>query len=151
MDDVKIMASVLTSSFTGTLDVELTYLLGAITDRGRKVTAIFDCCHSGRMARDPSDDESMPRNLPKHAVRIGAATSTEIAWEHSRSGQWAGILTQTLAKVLQETWINGGDNNSVSWRTILLVCRKWSTSTYPYRIQMQRAQIHAYSSHSRKR
>ncbi|KAL0932233.1 uncharacterized protein CTRU02_213186 [Colletotrichum truncatum] len=65
MDDVKIMASVLTSSFTGTLDVELTYLLGAITDRGRKVTAIFDCCHSGRMARDPSDDESMPRNLPK--------------------------------------------------------------------------------------
>lgn len=53
------------SSFNGILDVELQDLLRRTTDRTRNVTTIFDCCHSGRMARDPSLAGAVPRNLPK--------------------------------------------------------------------------------------
>ncbi|KAK8255726.1 caspase domain-containing protein [Phyllosticta capitalensis] len=52
-------------SFTGILDVELAQLLRATTDRTPNVTTIFDCCHSGRMARHPSQNDAVPRNLPR--------------------------------------------------------------------------------------
>ncbi|KAH0829396.1 hypothetical protein FOPE_10150 [Fonsecaea pedrosoi] len=52
------------NSFKGLLDVELALLLRATTDRTRNVTVVLDCCHSGRMVRDPShDDAAVPRNL----------------------------------------------------------------------------------------
>ncbi|KAI8296388.1 hypothetical protein K4K59_004021 [Colletotrichum sp. SAR11_240] len=53
------------SSFNGILDVELEDLLCRTTERTENVTTIFDCCHSGRMARDPSHTGAVPRNLPK--------------------------------------------------------------------------------------
>lgn len=51
--------------FTGILDVELAQLLRDTTNRTRNVTTIFDCCHSGRMARYPSQNDAVPRNLPE--------------------------------------------------------------------------------------
>lgn len=53
------------SSFNGILDVELQDLLRRTTNRTRNVTTIFDCCHAGRMARDPSHPSAVRRNLPK--------------------------------------------------------------------------------------
>ncbi|KAJ0297543.1 hypothetical protein COL516b_010589 [Colletotrichum fioriniae] len=51
-------------SFNGILDVEIEHLLRLTTNRTQNVTTIFDCCHSGRMARDPSHVGAVPRNLP---------------------------------------------------------------------------------------
>ncbi|KAK8244645.1 caspase domain-containing protein [Phyllosticta capitalensis] len=145
--------------FTGILDVELENLLRATSDRTRNVTTIFDCCHSGRMARYPSQSDAVPRNLPKvqyatisnhiarlraaeqwptgtrlnvegnkYAVRIAAAASTETAWEHGKSGQWAGVFTEALAKVLRDAGKNG---NRSSWRTTLLRVREEVNIDFP--------------------
>ncbi|KAK7446454.1 hypothetical protein CaCOL14_010863 [Colletotrichum acutatum] len=51
-------------SFNGILDVEVEHLLRLTTNRTQNVITIFDCCHSGRMARDPSHAGAVPRNLP---------------------------------------------------------------------------------------
>ncbi|KAL6229103.1 caspase domain-containing protein [Aspergillus navahoensis] len=39
--------------FSGILEIELSQLLLATTAKTRNVTVIMDCCHSGRMVRDP--------------------------------------------------------------------------------------------------
>ncbi|KAM0544700.1 hypothetical protein ACHAPJ_011687 [Fusarium lateritium] len=39
--------------FNGILDVQMSHLLHETTKRTHNVTTIFDCCHSGGMARDP--------------------------------------------------------------------------------------------------
>lgn len=51
--------------FHGILDVELSILVRKTTDKTKNVTIIFDCCHSGRMARDPRHGaNAIPRALP---------------------------------------------------------------------------------------
>ena len=50
--------------FKGILDVELSYMLRESTNHTKNVTIIFDCCHSGRMSRDPSyGNSASPRCL----------------------------------------------------------------------------------------
>lgn len=75
------------SSFNGILDVELEDLLRRTTARTENVTTIFDCCHSGRMARDPSHAGAVPRNIPKVQY---AAVSRKV--DHLREAN--GNLTQ---------------------------------------------------------
>lgn len=53
------------NDFGGILDVEIAHLLHETTNRTRNVTTIFDCCHSGHIAREPTHPEAMPRKLPK--------------------------------------------------------------------------------------
>ena len=52
--------------FRGILDIEISYLLRDTTNKTENVTIILDCCHAGRMARDPHhDNQAWPRNLPE--------------------------------------------------------------------------------------
>ncbi|KAK2051830.1 hypothetical protein LY76DRAFT_688178 [Colletotrichum caudatum] len=149
--------------FTGILDVELVHLLRATTDRTHNVTTIFDCCHSGRMVRDPSHADAVPRNLPevqhaavsrhigrllnegqlqadtrldaagnRYAVRIAAAASTELAWEHEKSGRYGGAMTNALVKALREASKSGNEVDSlVSWRTTLQRVREVVNIDFP--------------------
>ncbi|KAK8200563.1 caspase domain-containing protein [Phyllosticta capitalensis] len=53
-------------TFNGILDVELSVLVQLTTDKTRNVTIVLDCCHSGRMARDPRNgSRAVPKGLPK--------------------------------------------------------------------------------------
>ncbi|KAF4535053.1 Caspase domain-containing hypothetical protein [Lasiodiplodia theobromae] len=57
-----------TGEFNGILTEELTDLLRKTTDKTKNVTLILDCCHSGRMARDPQSHKyAKPRFLSKVA------------------------------------------------------------------------------------
>jgi len=52
--------------FRGILDIELSYMLRDTTNKTENVTIIMDCCHAGRMARDPHhNNQAWPRNLPE--------------------------------------------------------------------------------------
>ncbi|KJK67836.1 Caspase domain protein [Aspergillus parasiticus SU-1] len=139
--------------FRGILDVEISYLLRDTTDKTRNVTIVIDCCHSGRMFRDPDDEPVKHKSLSKvqfhdlnlylkqlrekgyfhgevfqlgnpYAVRIAAAATSESACEHINArGQWSGALTDALAKAMAET-----DGIDVSWRTTLVrVCQLVNT------------------------
>ncbi|KAM6485749.1 caspase domain-containing protein [Trichoderma sp. SZMC 28011] len=50
--------------FKGILDVEISILVRKTTLKTKNVTIILDCCHSGRMARDPlHGHNAIPRSL----------------------------------------------------------------------------------------
>ncbi|KAL5090695.1 hypothetical protein Trisim1_004004 [Trichoderma cf. simile WF8] len=50
--------------FNGILDVEISILVRKMTFKTKNVTIILDCCHSGRMARDPlHGHNAIPRAL----------------------------------------------------------------------------------------
>ncbi|KAL3429046.1 hypothetical protein BDV09DRAFT_190463 [Aspergillus tetrazonus] len=100
------------TDFRGILSMEISYLLRNTTAKSRNVTVIIDCCHSGRLFRDPSGGlKARSRNLPEiryhsvakflaclyqeghfraelditgnpHAVRIAASTPNESAMEY---------------------------------------------------------------------
>ncbi|KAL6228870.1 peptidase C14, caspase domain-containing protein [Aspergillus navahoensis] len=118
-------------AFSGISEVELSQLLLDTTDKTQNVTAIFDCCHSGRMVLDPSSGkESVRKNLPTthhhdiarhierlrqmgmvrermipnpHAVRIAAAAPWESAYEYSSDMHGkVGAFTEALVRVLEE-------------------------------------------------
>lgn len=134
--------------FRGILDIEMSYMLRNTTERTRNVTIILDCCFSSRMVRGPNGIKLVSKcwptdekyNISKHverlrrdgklqgnlfiegnpdAVRIAAASPTEKAYEYiNQKGQAVGLLTETLAEALNETF-----GKEVSWRTTLLrVC-----------------------------
>lgn len=135
--------------FRGLLDIEISHLLRNTTEKTKNVTIILDCCHAGRMSRDPShNNQAFAKNLPevqhhdisKHitslraagllqgqtflegnpnVVRIAAAAATETAWEYLVGGQWKGAMTEALALAMHEA-----DGREVSWRTTLFrVCQ----------------------------
>lgn len=81
------------SSFNGILDVELEDLLRRTTDRTENVTTIFDCCHSGRMARDPSHTGAVPRNLPK--IRFPKLQFASVSQKVERLRETNGDLAKT--------------------------------------------------------
>lgn len=134
--------------FPGLLDIEISQLLRDTTEKTRNVTVILDCCHAGRMAREPAYGGAMlPRNVElnkedirmyvetlwssgklqgdvgvegnPHAVRIAASAPWESAWEYkNQNGLWVGAFTEALATVLEETV-----GREVPWKTtILRVC-----------------------------
>jgi hypothetical protein len=54
------------NDFRGILDIEISYMLRDTTNKTENVTIILDCCHAGRMARDPHhNNQAWPRNLPE--------------------------------------------------------------------------------------
>jgi len=103
--------------FRGILDIEISHFLWQITKKTKNITVILDCCHAGRMARNPKlGSRSSPRFLPgiqyheidsilrkfssEHphdseghpegnpfTVRIVAGTQGETAWEYEDSEQ----------------------------------------------------------------
>ncbi|KAF1997301.1 hypothetical protein P154DRAFT_606619 [Amniculicola lignicola CBS 123094] len=132
--------------FRGILDVEIAQLLRLTTEKTENVTIILDCCHSGRMSRDPKHgSEAMPRflqtlrhhDIAKHvkrlreigalqgeaylqgnpyAVRIVAAAASETAWSYENAN---GEWRGAMTGALIRA-ITESVGHDVSWRTTLL-------------------------------
>ena len=143
--------------FRGILDVELTYLTHAMTDKTSNVTVILDCCHAGRMVRDPGlGDKARAKYLPDiqyhnlsgvfeqfkqsrvfrndHvddnplAVRVAGAAMRETAWEHiNEEGKWCGMMTQALTTVFSEI-----KHQNISWRNAIWRIRELVGLKFPY-------------------
>lgn len=143
--------------FRGILDIEISHLLRETTAKTRNVTLILDCCHAGRMARDPRHgNRAFSKSLPtiqhydisKHverlhqngqlrgetfvegnpyAVRIAAAATTETAWEYENT---QGQYTGILTEALACA-ISEANGRDVSWRTTLLRIREVVNAEFP--------------------
>jgi hypothetical protein len=143
--------------FRGILDVELSQLLRATTEKTKNVTLILDCCHSGRMARQPGyGDQARPKSLARvyhhdiseyieqcrtqgrllgethlegnpDAVRITAAATTESAFEYTNS---AGKVYGAMTEILASA-IREGYGQDVSWRTTLMRVRESVNVNFP--------------------
>lgn len=136
--------------FRGILDIELSYMLQDTTNKTKNVTIILDCCHAGRMARDPHhNNEAWPRNLPevkhhdvllKHVERLrsegrlvgdsfleGNPHAVRIAAAATSETAWSykGLQGQPIG-ALTEALASAMDKaigQQLSWRTLLLgVC-----------------------------
>jgi hypothetical protein len=140
------------TEFTGVLEAELSQLLLKTTARTHNVTAIFDCCHSGRMLCDPDlGAEARYKNLTTFhhegayqyteklrnegklkgktfaagnpdAVRIAAAAPWERAVEFPNE---SGEYEGVLTKALAQA-IDEAKGQDVSWKT-----NARSSSQYP--------------------
>lgn len=143
--------------FRGILDVELSQLLKATTEKTKNVTLILDCCHSGRITRQPGyGDQARPKSLPRvyhhdisgyieqcrsqgrlleethlegnpHAVRITAAATTESAFEYTNP---AGKVYGAMTEILASA-IREGYRQDVSWRTTLMRVRESVNVNFP--------------------
>ena len=136
--------------FRGILDIEISYLLRDTTDKTKNVSIILDCCHAGRMARDPHHiRRAWPRNLPEvkhHGVlreheqrlrregQLTGDTSVEgnehavrIAAAATTESAWEYLNSQEEpVGVLTEALVAAMEKahgQRLSWRTIMLgVC-----------------------------
>jgi hypothetical protein len=143
--------------FRGILDIELSQLLNTTTEKTKNVTLILDCCHSGRMARQPGyGDQARPKSLARvyhhdiskyieqcrnqgrllkethlegnpHAVRITAAATTESAFEYTNP---AGKVYGAMTEILTSA-IREGYGQEVSWRTTLMRVRESVNVNFP--------------------
>ncbi|KUI63010.1 Metacaspase-1 [Cytospora mali] len=128
--------------FRGILDVELSHLVCALTDRTHNVTIVLDCCHSERAAREPTgsgvrswspasaeDIDAHMRRLERsglhqrrytegnpHSVRIVAAEDDQSAYEDKGIGgvEKMGNLTRELVLEIQRI-----GNTIASWDAVL--------------------------------
>jgi hypothetical protein len=136
--------------FRGILDIEISYMLRDTTNKTENVTIILDCCHAGRMARDPHhNNQAWPRNLPEvkhhgvllsHVKRLrrkgrltgdtfveGNPHAVRIAAAATSETAWGyeGLQGQPIG-VLTEALVAAMDKaigQRLSWRTLLLgVC-----------------------------
>lgn len=122
--------------FRGIASDELSALLTRLTERTGNATVILDCCHAGRMSRDPSLHtrallepasydvvrahidrlrirSAASRSRP--AVRIVACGPGELAYEYrGRAGQRIGMLTEALVDALTEA----GDTR-ITWAALM--------------------------------
>ncbi|KAI7781025.1 uncharacterized protein LA080_015259 [Diaporthe eres] len=143
--------------FRGVLDVEIAHLLRRMTKITQNVTIILDCCHSGRMARDPRYGSSaVPKFLPRvqkfnlsrfeqklreagrlegdtfaegnpHAVRIAAAGTAESAWEYEND---QGLHIGAFTEALVNT-IDQAASQDITWRSIMFRVHDMVTSEFP--------------------
>ncbi|KAJ6140409.1 caspase domain-containing protein [Penicillium samsonianum] len=134
------------NDFRGVLDVELSHLLRDTTQKTKNVTVILDCCHSGRMSRDPSlGTRAVPRYIAEqehkrigeyiemlrkkgelkgetflegnpNAVRIVACNTSESAFEYETM---SGSWTGAFTEALAQA-LQESDGQEVSWSTTLL-------------------------------
>ncbi|KAF7587637.1 hypothetical protein BBP40_006921 [Aspergillus hancockii] len=132
--------------FRGVLDVELSHLLRDTTQKTKNVTVILDCCHSGRMSRDPSlGTKAVPRYIAEqehqrigayvemlrekgvlkgetflegnpHAVRIVACQTSESAFEYETTSR---SWCGAFTEALAQA-LEESDGQEVSWSTTLL-------------------------------
>jgi hypothetical protein len=144
--------------FRGILDVELSYLLRSITDKTQNVTIILDCCHAGRMARDPGlGNTAVPKGLSRvqyheisehisrlgelgqfqqethvegnpFAVRIAAAATSETAWEYLNA---RGEWCGAMTEALACA-ISESRGFRIPWRTTLLRVSELVNVRFPY-------------------
>ncbi|OQO13789.1 hypothetical protein B0A48_02021 [Cryoendolithus antarcticus] len=141
--------------FKGILDVEISDFLWEITRKTKNVTVILDCCHSGRMARNPKlGSRSSPRfllgvqyhdldplvrkfeqNTPLDAegypegnpftVRIVAGTQGETAWEHEDQ---EGKWQGALTRALGKA-LEESAGKSISWHMTMIRVRDILTAS----------------------
>ncbi|CEN60536.1 hypothetical protein ASPCAL02972 [Aspergillus calidoustus] len=132
--------------FRGLLDVELSHLLRDTTQKTKNVTAILDCCHSGRMSRDPGlGPRAVPRYIAEqeherigeyveglrkkgelkgetflegdpHAVRIVACNTSESAFEYETT---SGSWSGAFTEALAQA-LEESNGQEVSWSTMML-------------------------------
>jgi hypothetical protein len=129
--------------FRGITSVELSVLLGRLTQKTHNVVAVLDCCYAGHMSRDgtlrlksrtnlaPYDqlrahiDKLRGRGLldtrlwhaegNRDAVRIVACAPQQSAFEHQgEDGKSIGILTESLTMALAEA-----GTEKVTWATVM--------------------------------
>lgn len=133
------------ADFRGLLGVELSHLLRDTTQKTKNVTVILDCCHSGRMSRDPSlGTRAVPRYIAEQqhqhigeyvkslremgelegetflegnpdAVRIVASNTSESAFEYKPA---SGPWIGAFTEALAQA-LEDADGQEVSWGTIL--------------------------------
>jgi hypothetical protein len=136
--------------FKGILDVEMSHFLWQITKKTKNVTAILDCCHSGRMARNPKlgsrsspkflsgiqyhDIDPLVRKFQQETpldgegypqgnpftVRIVAGTQGESAWEHEDQEE---KWQGALTKALG-TALEDAAGRAISWHTTMIRVRE---------------------------
>jgi hypothetical protein len=132
--------------FRGLLDVELSHLLRDTTQKTKNVTVILDCCHSGRMSREPGlGRKAVPRYISEqehqrigeyveglrekgqllgetflegnpHAVRIVACNTSESAFEYETP---SGSWSGAFTEALARA-LEESDGQEMSWSTTLL-------------------------------
>jgi hypothetical protein len=143
--------------FSGISEAELSQLLLDTTNRTQNVTVILDCCHSGRMVRDPrSGRKAIRKNLPTtnyhdisrhieelrqmgklrrrttlesnpHAVRIAAAAPWESAYEYENE---FGERVGALTEALARA-IEEANDDHVSWKTMMLRVQELVNVPFP--------------------
>ena len=148
------------NNFRGILDMELSSLLRDTTNVTHNVTVILDCCHSGRMARDPRHGKSaVPKNVPvargidvqKHiqklrqdgyikgdysmegnpyVVRIAAAAASETAWEDDSVNGEKVQKVGVLTEALLLAMREAGDR-TLPWRTLILRVKELVNVRFP--------------------
>ncbi|KAF2469217.1 uncharacterized protein BDR25DRAFT_289456 [Lindgomyces ingoldianus] len=133
--------------FRGILDIEISYMLRDTTNKTENVTIILDCCHAGRMARDPHhNNQAWARNLPEvkhhgvllsHMERLrreghltgdtfveGNPHAVRIAAASTTETAWSyqGLQGQPIGVLTEAlaTAIDKALDQRLSWRTLLL-------------------------------
>lgn len=144
--------------FRGILDVELSCLLGSMTNKTRNVTIILDCCYAGRMARDPGlGDAAVPKGVSRaryldvlehvnrlrelgrfqqethveenpFVVRIAAAAASETAWEYRNEN---GEWCGVMTEALIHA-ISESKDCRIPWRTTLMRVSELVNVRFPY-------------------
>ncbi|KAJ8131688.1 hypothetical protein O1611_g1933 [Lasiodiplodia mahajangana] len=139
------------TKFNVILDSELSLLLNSMTHQTTNVTVIFDCCHSGRMARIQPHENMSSRKVPPinvsqlqdhvkrlldggmrlketplegnpNVVRIMSAAPTEVSWEFDdEDGICSGVMTRSLVKALRASKELGLSWNTIMTRVIQMV------------------------------
>lgn len=132
--------------FRGITGIELSVLLGRLTERTRNVAVVLDCCYAGTMSRDGDlITKSLPEpkaiDLRSHlsrllgdglrvdltqplgnplAVRLVACAPEQRCYEYSgRRGDRIGVFTEALTDALTEA-----DGASVTWSTLMTRVRQ---------------------------
>ncbi|KAF9766074.1 hypothetical protein IL306_001551 [Fusarium sp. DS 682] len=148
------------TDFRGILNLEISYMLRKTTSKSENVTAIIDCCHSGRLFRDPRAAagvvEARARNLPD----IRHHTVADFILRLKREGHFEGELdvlgnphvVRIAASTTSESAMEYSNaegkwrgamtealisamkltrGHDVSWRTILLHVQRLVQSRFP--------------------
>lgn len=126
--------------FRGITAIELSVWVARLTERTHNVTVIMDCCHAGRMVRDPdlrvkgwphptyldvAENTGMLRalGLPTdilhpienpYAVRLGACGPEQSAYEYTVRGVRTGVFTDSLRAALEEA-----GSGRVTWLALM--------------------------------
>ena len=129
--------------FRGVTSVELSVLLGRLTEKTRNATVVLDCCHAAQMSRDLRLVVKSLRNLAPYerlrahidklrgdgvlhtelrrptgnpyAVRIVACAPEQSAFEYEgRDGKRVGVLTESLTMALAEAGFE-----KITWATVM--------------------------------
>ncbi|KAL4771214.1 caspase domain-containing protein [Aspergillus nidulans var. acristatus] len=141
--------------FNGILDVEIAALLQKLTDKTKNVTAVFDCCHSGRIARNPLyRQHAISKSVPSRSqqalrnrverqklnlsdirslegnpdvVRVVACADLETAWEYKDDQSEArGVFTEALVSVMENARDTG-----LTWRNVMTRVSELVASQFP--------------------